>query len=133
MRAVFSIHQRFCQTASSAVGCARCVAGGVAGDRFGCAAGLSTSIQTIVTTPRRIASRARRLLARNAGLWGMLTDNSVVDGLRRRWPMLLGWPRLSTSTPAFAFPDSPSRPDLAGKLGTDHGSEIMVQDRRARI
>src|SRR5690349_18295450 len=81
MRAVFSIHQRFCQTASSAVGCARCVAGGAAGERLGCAAGLSTSMQTAATTPTRIASRARRLLARNAGLRGMVTDDSVVEGM----------------------------------------------------
>src|SRR4051812_31261948 len=85
MRAVFSIHQRFCQTASSVVSCKRCVAGGVVAERLGCAAGLSTSIQTAAAMPSKIASRARGLLRRNAGFramvtGGSVTGDSVVDG-----------------------------------------------------
>src|SRR6266487_1002803 len=116
MRAVFSIHQRFCQTASSVLGCRRCVAGGVAGERLGWAAGLSISIQTAATTPIRIASRARALLTRNAGLprkaglRGMVTDDSVVDRLLA-WALVdVAWMAEPVNVhPRIAFPDSRNR------------------------
>src|SRR5262245_21183503 len=130
MRAVFSIHQRFCHSASSVVGCARCVAGGAAGERLGCAAGSSTSIQTAATTPMRIASRARRLRARNGDFRGMITDDSVVDGLLASTLADVAWMAGTVNVrPRTAFPDSPLHPDLARKLRTDHGSEIMVLSR----
>src|SRR5262245_60542201 len=107
MRAVFSIHQRFCQSASSGVGWAPCIAGGAEGERLGCATGLSTSIKTVARMHMRIASKARRLFARNARLRDMVTDDSVIDALLTSTLADVAWMAERVNVhPRIAFPDA---------------------------
>ena len=65
-------------------------------------------LQTAATPPVRIASRARALLTRNAGLRGMVTDDSVVDGVLAL--VDVAWMAEPVNVrPRIAFPDSRTR------------------------
>jgi hypothetical protein len=95
---------------------------------LGCAAGFSTSIQTAAAMPIMIASRARRLLARNAGLRGTVTDDSVVDGLLASALVDVAWMAEPVNVhPRIAFPDSRSR------IRRANCGLIMIWDRQPPI